>query len=470
MFYFVINEEMLADTNRFPVSSDHWHEIDLPEEMGGFKVAKFSLMDNNGKFGIFNVEMHKVLSAGSDDNDLHREFKSAVDMVGKILGVELKCPELREVEEWRGHWGRIIDGPGTLPLSSQLRIELADSYSVNIEAKDATYVKRNGKLHIVANATIEVEVRNNGASPIRGLPRRLGKGKKPVANAHEIAFGTDLSGPLSEAVKETAEERNGMRRSVHSLKRLVKQAESGDVEAAKELVMAYRHGLGVKADQNLVFKYSKMAADAGDVGGIVDLADCYEEGHGTKKDVVKAAELWKKGAEMGNAWAVLKYAECLAEGKVVDPDPKEAVRLFTMCATHKPADSSAMVWLASCHLRGFGVEKDEAKAREWLDKAEAMAEDGDGGTIFLLANFFMDGWKGVGKDALKAFKIAQLAEKTDTEWGYKIIARCYKDGIGVEKNAAKAKEYVEKGLGKCKNGNCNLDDLKKMQKELEGEQ
>ena len=67
-------------------------------------------------------------------------------------------------------------------------------------------------------------------------------------------------------------------------------------------------------------------------------------------------------------------------------------------------------------------------------------------------------------------KIAQLAEKADTPWGSKIIARCYKDGIGVEKNAAKAKEYVEKGLGTCKNGNCNLDDLKKMQKELEGKQ
>jgi TPR repeat protein len=80
----------------------------------------------------------------------------------------------------------------------------------------------------------------------------------------------------------------------------------------------------------------------------------------------------------------------------------------------------------------------------------------------------MDGEKGVGKDAARAYKMAQLAEKTDTVWGYKAIARCYKDGIGVEKDAAKAKEYVEKALGKCKNGKCNHDDLKKMLKELEG--
>lgn len=35
-----------------------------------------------------------------------------------------------------------------------------------------------------------------------------------------------------------------------------------------------------------------------------------------------------------------------------------------------------------------------------------------------------------------------------------------------EKDAAKAKEYIEKGRGKCKGGTCNRDDLKKMQKEL----
>ena len=154
---FGINEEILADANRFPVSSDRWHEVDLPEDMGGFKTAKFSLTDNGGKFGIFNVEMQKVLSAEADDNDLRREFESAVDMVGKLLGVELKCPELSDIDEWRRHWERISCGPG-LPLGSNLHVEVADGYSVNIDARDATYAKRNEKLHMVANATVEVGV------------------------------------------------------------------------------------------------------------------------------------------------------------------------------------------------------------------------------------------------------------------------------------------------------------------------
>jgi hypothetical protein len=186
--------------------------------MGGFKTVKFSLTDNNGKFGIFNVGMCKVLSAEADDNDLRREFKSSVDMVSKFLGVELKCPELRDIDEWRGHWARIIDGPGTLPLSSQLQIEMADGYSVNIEAKDATYAKRNGKLQIVANATVELEVRNNGALPHSGRMRMFGEKRKPVAIAREIAFGADLSVQLGEAVKDAAEEHNGTRRGEHRIK------------------------------------------------------------------------------------------------------------------------------------------------------------------------------------------------------------------------------------------------------------
>ena len=203
---FGVNEEMLADTNRFPVSSARWHEVDLPEDMGGFKTAKFSLTDNNGKFGIFTVEMHKLLSEEADDNDLRREFKSAVDMVGKLLGVELKCPELRDIDEWRRHWWGIACRP-ELPLGSDLHVEVADGYSVSIEAKDTTYAKRNGKLQIVANATVEVEVRNNDANPVPGRMLISGKKKKPVAIAREIVFGADLSRQLSELVKDAAQKR-----------------------------------------------------------------------------------------------------------------------------------------------------------------------------------------------------------------------------------------------------------------------
>ena len=463
---FGINEEMLADTNRFPVSSSRWYEIDLPEDMG-FKAVKFSLKDDKSKFGIFNVEMMKKLPPDSDDGDLLKEFRSAVDMVGKFIGVELECPGLMDVGEWRRSDGTKLDFDDNLRLCSDLRIELADGYVIDIGVKDATYVKRNGESKLMQNATVEVCVWRQSADPLPGSLRKFVKKAKPGAIAREVAFGPDLSQRLSEAVNDKAVKRRNVP-DRDKIKSMIKKAESGDVGAMNTLASSYRFGHDVKADQNLAFKYSKMAADTGDARGIADLAACYGDGRGTKKDVVRAAELWKKAAELGNVWAMSRYAKCLAEGMGVKQDPKRAAELFAMCASRPHADPWTIVQIASFCLRGFGVEKDEAKARAWLDRLEARAEDGDLSAINILVKFYLDGEKGVGKDAARAYKMAQLAAEAEAVWGYKAMARCYKDGIGVEKNPAKAKEYVEKALKKCKGRSCDKGELQKMLKELDG--
>ena len=229
---FGINEEMLADTNRFPVSSDHWYDFDLPEDMGGFKTVKFSLQDDKGKFGIFNVEMVKKLPSDSDDSDLLKEFKSAVNMVGRVVGVDIECPVLVDVDEWKRHWGRYSVGADFLRLGSNVQIELADGYSIKIEAKDATYVKRKGEHQLVANAAVVVAVRNNKDGLRRLRMRRLGMKGKPVAVAREIKFGADLSQRLSEAVKKEAEKRSASEREQgeRRIKKMLKDAESGNAQ------------------------------------------------------------------------------------------------------------------------------------------------------------------------------------------------------------------------------------------------
>lgn len=478
---FGVNDEVLADTNRFPVSSSRWYDLDLPEDMGGFRTVEFALTDDKGKFGICNATMTKVLLPEADDGKLLEEFRSAVDIVGKRLGVELKCPGLVDVDQWKRDWGT---RDNMLRMYSDLRVKLADGCEISISAEDATYVRRKGEWLLVANAAVKVEVENaNGRlqeieSRLANLEDRLherSRERRQLGTVREVEFGVDLSQQLSEVVKEEAEDRNAKGKGRLGVKRLEREANSGDVSSMLMLAISYRMGVGVKENQDLVFKYSKMAADAGDAHGIMELATCYEEGVGTQKDVVKAASLWKKAAGLGDDGAVLEYARCLAEGVGVDPDPKKAAELVLMCASRNHVDdlvqpqvALAQLRIASFYLRGFGVEKDEAKAREWLHKLETRAEEGDFHAIGILTKFYLDGEKGVGKDAVRAYKMARLAEKTDTPWGYKAIARCYKDGIGVEKNTAKAKEYVEKALAMCKNGKCNRDDLKKMLKELEG--
>ena len=321
-------------------------------------------------------------------------------------------------------------------------IQLFDGYEIEITAKDALYIKRDGEDCLASNAAIEIEVRNSHSDSV-SLSRTKVCKDIDKENVREVEFGIDLSEMLSEAVGVESTERGSQCR----IAKLVKDAGKGDVKAMNKLASLYR-GLGAKADPALEFKYSKMAADLGDAKGIMQLAGCYEYGRGVAKDAAKAAELWKKAAQKANALAVSRYAKCLAERKGIEQNPKEAARLYEMCAARKNANSSDVIQIASFYLRGFGVEKDEKMARKWLDKLETRARNNDWVAIADLAEFYLDGEKGVGKDAARAFEMSKLVEKTNTALGYRFMARCYKDGIGVEKNVDKAKEYVYKALSK----------------------
>ena len=176
--------------------------------------------------------MVKKLHSDSDDSDLLKEFKSAVDMVGRVVGVDIECPVLVDVDEWKRHWGRYSVGADFLRLGSNVQIELADGYSIKIEAKDATYVKRKGEHQLVANAAVVVAVRNNKDGLRRLRMRRLGMKGKPVAVAREIEFGADLSQRLSEAVKKEAEKRNASEREQgeRRIKKMIKDAEAGNAQ------------------------------------------------------------------------------------------------------------------------------------------------------------------------------------------------------------------------------------------------
>jgi hypothetical protein len=118
--------------------------------------------------------------------------------------------------------------------------------------------------------------------------------------------------------------------------RLKELAEQGNVDAQRNLAMAYENGTGVTKDQAEAVRWWRKLAEKGDAAAQDNLGYAYLDGEGVAKDHVEAARWWRKAAEQG--WADAQYN------------------------------------LGIAFNNGWGVEKDEMEARSWWRKA---AEQGN---------------------------------------------------------------------------------------------
>ncbi len=118
------------------------------------------------------------------------------------------------------------------------------------------------------------------------------------------------------------------------MKRLEKEAESGNSYARLCLGWIYDLGKGVKTDHVLAAKWFRKAAELGDASGQWELGVLYENGEGVEQDYEKAVYWYRKAAdlELADAW-------------------------------HS---------LARCYFKGWGVHIDYIQALEHINKAEDL--------------------------------------------------------------------------------------------------
>lgn len=83
-------------------------------------------------------------------------------------------------------------------------------------------------------------------------------------------------------------------------------AEQGYPLAECQVGYFYYEGLGVKADLERAFYWTKKAAEHGDRDGQCNLAWFYEEGIGTSKDMEKAKQWYRQAALQGHDMAIEK--------------------------------------------------------------------------------------------------------------------------------------------------------------------
>ena len=193
--------------------------------------------------------------------------------------------------------------------------------------------------------------------------------------------------------------------------RLMKEAESGSVEAAMELVneaersnmpaaaepwliIAAEAGsgealykLGLKAiekdDDKTAFECLKKSADAGYEDAKIYLAFGYIEGRGTKKDVEKGKTLLLSVADSGNVTAIRKLANAYRLGIGFEKDEQKALELLTQLYQNAK-DDSARVMIAA-NLLGMNDKDGLKRADELLDNLDLSSIENSENALSLLS-------------------------------------------------------------------------------------
>lgn len=224
----------------------------------------------------------------------------------------------------------------------------------------------------------------------------------------------------------------------------LKAAEQGNAEAIDEIKIIFENGQGEEKFKSTA--YQKASAFLSKQAQENNPELCFSEsikyfnGNGVEKNEEKGLELMWKSSDHGYLDATLVLAQILLDGNGnIKKDEKTAVKLFMKVADAQN-DSRAPVaqnLLGDCYYEGLGVESDVKEAVKWYQKAAASGEISSS-----LGDCYLNGW-GVSKDEGAAFKCYLKSAEYDF-WAQYMLSKCYKEGMGVEKNDAEYQRWFNK--------------------------
>ena len=183
-----------------------------------------------------------------------------------------------------------------------------------------------------------------------------------------------------------------------------KAARMGEILARDSLAEYYEKGVGVQQDYVKAAElYAKVACSRkpGVFYGLPKTPHCkaayalgrlHEEGVLPNSSMDEAVRWYKRSAEFGEADACLKLAEFYLEGRGVEQNYLESlhyvmetyhcnmsfdrIKIFYLCQSLQGKvegfEGTILSMLADCYEMGWGVEKDESKAKEYHDKAHKL--------------------------------------------------------------------------------------------------
>ncbi|GBB88416.1 hypothetical protein RclHR1_00150012 [Rhizophagus clarus] len=223
--------------------------------------------------------------------------------------------------------------------------------------------------------------------------------------------------------------------SKNSYKLHIKNAGKGDNVSQYYIGNFYLYG--VKKDYSKAIEWYSKSSEGGNIKAMYKLGVCYECGYGIKKDKKKALELYLKSAEGGYRRALYELGNRYYYGNCTFKDKDKAFE-FYLKAAEKGHDISQYL-VANYYYDGKCIPKNEERGFYWNRKA---AINGHTEAQFKLAEYYIN--SSINKNERKAFKwYYKLANKYKVRAIY-LVAKCYRDGIGTDKNLEEAAKWIEK--------------------------
>ncbi len=261
--------------------------------------------------------------------------------------------------------------------------------------------------------------------------------KDPVMSFEYFLKAADLGRASAELhVSECYSSGNGVKRNPQkSMRYALRSAAHGNPEACYVAGMAMLTGKGTKKDESKGFELLRISSDAGYMKAAYAVANCYLKGNGVEKDGPKGFEMHRALAEKGFAKSMLYVGEAYYLGDTVKQDLEEAFRLFTAGA--ELDNVICQYYLGECYRRGLGVKADEVTALKWYKKAADQGHVISKGIVEDSRN------KAILEDQTPFATFMKSAREGNAQSMY-IVGRYYEDGIGIEKDLKKAKEWYAK--------------------------
>ena len=219
---------------------------------------------------------------------------------------------------------------------------------------------------------------------------------------------------------------------------LLERAKEGNLEAQKDLAMAYVRGDEIEQNYEEAFKWYKAAAEQGDADAQNSLYNRYAKGEGVEQNSEEAMKWLHRSADQGHGLAYYNLGFEYSSGVLVKKNELEAIKWYKKAV--KKDVTEAYYQLGFLYTYGDTIKKDYKSARECYELAGG-SWNGEAQNELGILHF---NGLGTPKDDAKAFLYFQLAAENGSPEGMYNLGAMYDNGFGTKRNRKFATQWFKK--------------------------